>query len=103
MINNKPVRNGIRLSEEDVKSAIETKLVRFFGVTPEEANDVQVYKSTVLSVRDILNQKRTEFRERVKVNQGKRVYYLCMEFLVGRGLKTNLMNLGIADQYDKCP
>ena len=31
----------------------------------------------------------------------KRVYYLCMEFLMGRSLKNNLYNLGIEEDFRK--
>ena len=40
-------------------------------------------------------------RKKVNAAGGKRVYYMCMEFLLGRSLKTNLNNLGLADAYKK--
>ena len=88
-------------TEEEIKKNLETKLARFFGVMPDEANANQVYKATILTVRDILTQKRSDFKEKVKAKKARRVYYLCMEFLVGRSLKSSLMNLGIAELYEK--
>lgn len=55
----------------------------------------QIYKATELTVRDILAQKNRAFSERVKAGEQKRVYYICLEFLVGRSLRMNLNNLGL--------
>lgn len=86
-------------SKATIRDAITSKLARYFGTTPEEASEEQIYKSVVLSVKDILTQKRTDFKLDTKKQRGKKVYYLCMEFLIGRSLKNNLRNLGIADLY----
>ena len=37
----------------------------------------------------------------MKSKKGKRVYYLCMEFLLGRSLKNNVYNLGLQEEYEK--
>lgn len=74
-----------------------SKLSRYFGVTPEEASADQIYKSVILVVKDLLTQKRADFKVNVKKQNAKKIYYLCMEFLIGRSLKNNLCNLGIAD------
>lgn len=79
--------------------AIVSKLSRYFGISPEEATKEQMYKASVLAVRDILTTKRKEFAQKVREQKEKRVYYLCMEFLLGRSLKVNLKNLGIEDDF----
>lgn len=84
---------------ENIKAKIEDKLASYFGVTPSDASLDQMYKAVSLTVLDTLMAKKKIFNEKVKEKQGKRVYYLCMEFLVGRSLKTNLYNLGVVDQY----
>ncbi len=71
------------------------KLSRHFGVTPAEATREQLYRAVVLSVRDILTEKHRRFHTEAKACRAKRVYYLCMEFLMGRSLKNNVCNLGI--------
>lgn len=88
-----------KFTKEQVRSAITSKLARYFGTTPDDANPEQMYKSVVLTVKDILTEKRADFKLDTKKQRGKKVYYLCMEFLVGRSLKNNLRNLGIADAY----
>ena len=71
-----------KLTEAMVRESIEQKLIRYFGVKPDEANEEQIYKATVMSVKDILTEKRSVFREKVKKQHPKKVYYLCMEFLM---------------------
>ena len=90
-----------KLKENILRDGIVEKLSSYFGTTPEEANANQMYKAVLLSVKDILSQKRTTFKQNVKKQQGKKVYYLCMEFLIGKSLKNNLMNLGICKEYTK--
>lgn len=90
-----------QFTKASVKEALESKLSRYFGVSPDDANKEQIYKATVLTVKDILTQKRSAFKHDVKKAQAKKVYYLCMEFLIGRSLKNNLRNLGIAEQYSE--
>ena len=88
-----------KVTVDTVKENIESKLTRYFGVKFDEATDEQIYKSVVLSVKDILTLKRSAYRETIKKAHPKKVYYMCMEFLMGRQLRNNLMNLGIADEY----
>lgn len=83
--------------KNELKQQLISKLSRYFGVTPEEANAEQIYKSVILVVKDILSQKRADFKINAKKQSAKKVYYLCMEFLIGRSLKNNLCNLGLAD------
>ena len=90
-----------KLTKESVRVALESKLSRYFGVKPEEATEEQIYKATVLTVKDILTQKRSAFKQKTKQQKAKRIYYLCMEFLIGRSLKNNLRNLGLAEQYEQ--
>lgn len=87
------------MTKNDVKIRVETILSRYYGVTPVDASLDQIYKAVSLSVLDILMEKKKLFNRKVKASSSKRVYYLCMEFLVGRSLKTNLHNLGIVDEY----
>ena len=86
---------------KDVKKNIEEKLSRHFGVTAKEATKEQFYKASALTVKDILVEKRNQFKDKVNEAGAKRVYYMCMEFLLGRSLKTNLCNLGLQDNYRK--
>ncbi len=87
------------VKRNQVEEAIQNKLSRFFSVPIEEADSTQMYKATVLTVRDILAQKRKQFNADTRAKGMKKVYYMCMEFLMGTSLRTNLNNLGIEDTY----
>ncbi len=89
------------VTEKEVKELIKGKLARYFGVSPAEASKEQIYKAVVMSVRDILLEKRQQFHKKIKAKRAKRVYYLCMEFLLGRSLKNNLYNLSATSAYEK--
>ena len=95
------MNNTKSVTDKEVRVLIEGKLSRYFGVTPKEATIDQIYKAVVMSVRDILLEKRQQFHKVTKSKKGKRVYYLCMEFLLGRSLKNNIYNLGLNDAYEK--
>ena len=90
----------INLTEKDAASLIKSKLSKYFGVGPQEAEKEQIYKSVVMCVRDILLEKRNAFNKKYREKGGKRVYYLCMEFLLGQSLKNNSYNLNIQDSFN---
>ncbi len=87
--------------QNDIKVNITNKLSRYFSTTPEHATDDQMYKATLYTIRDILSEKNAEFEKTVKASTSKRVYYMCMEFLVGPSLKNNLLNLGLYSDYSQ--
>ena len=89
------------ITEKEAKDLIKGKLSRYFGVAPTEASKEQVYKAVVMVVRDILLEKRQQFHKKVKAKRAKRVYYLCMEFLMGRSLKNSLYNLSATPVFEK--
>ena len=89
------------ITEKEVRDLVKGKLARYYGVSPVEATKDQIYKAVVMSVRDILLQKRQVFSKRMKTKRAKRVYYLCMEFLLGRSLKNSLYNLSATETFEK--
>lgn len=90
------------LTKKTALTLIEKNLGKYYGVSSiDDANMDQIYKSVVRMVKDILLTKRQEFYNKAKNSTGKRIYYLCMEFLVGRSLKNNLYNLNITNTVEK--
>ncbi len=88
-----------QITEQAAKELIKGKLSRYFGIAPTEARKEQLYKAVVMSVRDIMLEKRHAFHIKTKAEKAKRVYYLCMEFLMGRSLKNSVYNLGLRDVF----
>ena len=86
---------------KEISENLEGKLARYFGCTSAEATKEQMYKAAAMTIKDILTAKRGDFKKKVNKAGGKRVYYMCMEFLLGRSLKTNLCNLDLAEDYKK--
>ena len=84
-----------------IKETILSTLDRVFGVSLENATDEQCYKAVALTVRDLMAAGRSEYMANAEKTHTKQIYYLCMEFLLGRSLKNNLFNLGIEEDFRK--
>ena len=80
---------------------LERKLSHNFGVAPEQASDEIFYKACVLVLLDIMSERKAEFNKAIDEQEAKRVYYLSMEFLMGRSLKNNLYNLDLTEKMGK--
>ncbi|MCQ2409266.1 MAG: glycogen/starch/alpha-glucan phosphorylase [Clostridia bacterium] len=87
-------------SKEFAKQVTDT-LARYFGVKPEDASKSQIYSATCMCVRDILTQTRVNFKKETHEANAKQIYYMSMEFLLGRSLRNHLFNMGITDEVKK--
>lgn len=90
-----------KMTVAQAKKAISDKLSHFFGVDPKNASNQQYYKAVALIVRNMLTEMHSDFRETAKGQDSKEIYYLCMEFLMGRSLKNNLYNLELTEVFGK--
>lgn len=90
-----------QINEKEASQLIKHKLSNYFAVSPAEATKEQIYKAVAMCVRDILLEKRNAFNKKYREEGGKRVYYLCMEFLLGQSLKNNTYNLNIQDSFNQ--
>lgn len=84
-----------------IAAMIERKLSHNFGVTPNFASDELFYKACVLVLLEIMNERRAEFKKATEDQEAKTVYYMSMEFLMGRSLKNNLYNLELTEVMSK--
>lgn len=85
--------------KDSIKASIIGKLQRYNGRTIEEASNGQIYRALASTVRDQIMQKWMISREECKTNNNKRLFYLSVEFLMGRSLYTNILNLVSLDAY----
>lgn len=87
------------LTKKQAKDLLKGKLSHYFGVSTQEATDEQYYKATALIIKDIMHEGLREFRKVADKSHSKKIYYLSMEFLMGRSLKNNLYNLNLTKTF----
>lgn len=88
------------MDNKELKKMVALKCQTYFGRTIENASKTQLYRAICMTVRDILTDKRLDFKQK-RLEQGtKQVYYMSMEFLLGRSLKNHLFNLGLTKEFD---
>jgi starch phosphorylase len=83
---------------DDLKKVIFNHLLIFQGRDPELVGNRDVYKALVYTVRDSLIENWIKTQRSYYDKGKKRVYYLSLEFLIGRALGNALVNL---DMYDE--
>ena len=84
-----------------IKENFLNKLELQFNVEPSQASDKQIYQALSAIIVEELKKKRQKFINKVHSDGKKQVYYLSMEFLMGRSLKTSLYNLEIVKDVEK--
>lgn len=87
--------------EEALKEEIIGKVSRHFGKTMDEATPKMVYAACALTARDQIMTKWAKSHKQVKEEGSKKLYYLSFEFLMGRLLATNVLNLMQSKTYTK--
>jgi glycogen phosphorylase len=83
-------------SAEELKSAVLAKLTYAVGKTPEFATPRDWFLAVTFATRDIIVSRWIRSLDAVYTDGRKRVYYLSLEFLIGRLLFDALTNLGVA-------
>jgi starch phosphorylase len=93
-----PTDQGSQNEAESLRGAIRARLVYSLGRTLAEARMEDWYAATTLAVRDRIVGRWLEVRNANRAYKKKRVYYLSIEFLIGRLLFDTLINLGLLDE-----
>ena len=86
-----------RINVKEMKGLIEKQISRYQGISATDATKRQMFDAVCLVVRDILSRKRLDFKHEIRDKREKQVFYMSMEFLLGRSLKNHLYNLGLTD------
>ncbi|MDD3813406.1 MAG: glycogen/starch/alpha-glucan phosphorylase [Desulfocapsaceae bacterium] len=82
---------------EDIKKNILHHVMSFQGRDPQRAGESDIYKAVAYTLRDIMVEKWIATQKASYAKGKKRVYYLSLEFLIGRSLGNSMINLGIYD------
>lgn len=81
-----------------IKENIIHHILSFEGRDPERAGAGDVYRALAYTMRDILVERWIATQKNYYAKEKKRVYYLSLEFLIGRSLNNSISNMGILDE-----
>ena len=85
----------LHYTKKEFDKMLRDKLTSEYAVTLEVASDTQIYRALAMITREIMSDRQKVFQAKTLGSGHKQVYYLCMEFLMGRSLRTSLFNLGL--------
>ncbi len=85
----------MKYTKREFEKLLKDKLMSECNVTIDAASADQIYRCLAMITRQIMSDRQKQFQSKVLGEGKKQVYYLCMEFLMGRSLRTSLFNLGL--------
>ena len=85
----------LKYTKREFEKLLKDKLMSECNVTLDTASADQIYRCLAGVTRQIMSDKQKRFQSKTLGEGKKQVYYLCMEFLMGRSLRTSLFNLGL--------
>ncbi len=90
--------NYTGLSKEQIKQEIINNVKNLYRKTIDEATPEEIYQAAVFAIRDVIADKWIKTHDDYRNKDVKVVYYLSMEFLMGRFLGNTVMNLMMYDE-----
>ena len=91
----KKERTILKYTKREFEKLLKDKLMSECNVTIDAASADQIYRCLAMITRQIMSDRQKQYQSKVLGEGKKQVYYLCMEFLMGRSLRTSLFNLGL--------
>lgn len=83
----------VEINKNNFKQSFETKMYSLYAQSIKDATNEQLLNVLCSVIKDLISKKWIDN----KLDSQKEVYYFSIEFLLGRQLKSNLLNLGIED------
>ena len=85
----------MKYTKREFEKLLKDKLTSECNVTLDTASADQIYRCLASVTRQIMSDRQKQFQSKVLGQGKKQGYYLCMEFLMGRSLRSSLFNLGL--------
>ena len=85
----------MKYTKREFEKLLKDKLMSECNVTIDAASADHIYRCLAMITRQIMSDRQKQYQSKVLGEGKKQVYYLCMEFLMGRSLRTSLFNLGL--------
>ena len=87
------------LKTKDILPKLNEVSSKLFNCNISELTEKQLYTVMCTLLKELLAQKRKNFKDEISPENKKQVYYMSMEFLVGTSLRNNLYNLGLEGEF----
>ena len=88
----------VQFEKEKFKKGVRDNVKSLYRKTLEEATPQQVFQAVCYTVKDVIIDDWLASQDAFEKQDPKMVYYMSMEFLMGRALGNNLINLCAYDQ-----
>ena len=85
----------MKYTKREFEKLLKDKLTSECASTLDTASAEQIYRCLAMVTRQIMSDRQKQFQSKTLGQGKKQVYYLCMEFLMGRSLRSSLFNLGL--------
>jgi glycogen phosphorylase len=96
-----PCQQFFPTTVKSIQDSIIHHLISYQGRDPERSGASDIYKALAFTMRDIMVEKWIKTQKTYYAKEKKRVYYLSLEFLIGRSLGNAIINLGMWEQVEQ--